>query len=63
MANVGTVDRVVRAIIGVALVYYGITAENYWWILGAVLLATAIFKFCGLYKVLGISTCAKKSPS
>lgn len=57
MANVGGIDRVIRAIIGLALIAYGVVAGNFWWILGLVVLATAVFRFCGLYKVFGISTC------
>lgn len=56
LANVGTADRIIRIIIGLAIIAWSISAENLWWILGAVVLATGVFKFCGLYKVLGIST-------
>lgn len=60
MANVGTVDRIIRIILGLAIIAWSISASNLWWILGAVVLATGVFKFCGLYKVLGISTCSSK---
>lgn len=60
MTNVGTADRIVRIIIGIALIAWSIFAGNFWWILGAIVLATGIFRFCGLYKVLGINTCSVK---
>lgn len=57
MANVGGIDRVLRAVIGLALIAFGVVYGNYWWILGLVILGTAVFRFCALYKLLGISTC------
>ncbi len=57
MANVGGIDRILRAVIGLALIAFGVVYGNYWWILGLVLVGTAVFRFCGLYKVLGVSTC------
>lgn len=61
IANVGSVDRIIRIVIGLAIIAWSISAGNFWWILGAVVLATGIFSFCGLYKVLGISTTGSKS--
>ncbi|MCC5854075.1 MAG: DUF2892 domain-containing protein [Idiomarina sp.] len=55
--NVGTTDRIIRIVVGVALVVWSITAANFWWILGAALIATGVFRFCGLYKVIGVNTC------
>jgi phosphatidylglycerophosphate synthase len=65
MANVGGIDRILRAVIGLALIAFGVVYGNYWWILGLVLAGTAVFRFCGLYKVLGVSTCpmAKQPPN
>lgn len=57
MGNVGTIDRVIRIIVGVALIAWSLSAGNLWWIAGAIIVATGVFKFCGLYKVLGINTC------
>ena len=62
MANVGGIDRVLRAVIGLGLIAFGVVYGNYWWILGLVLVGTAIFRFCGLYKLLGISTCPLPNP-
>lgn len=57
MANVGTVDRAIRIIIGLVIAVWSINAGNFWWILGIALIATGVLKFCGLYKVLGVNTC------
>ena len=60
--NVGTIDQVVRFMIGLALIAYvskdGIIMPG--WIpavvAGAVLLLTSIFEYCPLYSLLGVST-------
>lgn len=57
-SNVGTFDRVVRAIVGlglISLVYYG--PQTVWGWLGVIPLATAAFGFCPLYSVFGFNTC------
>jgi hypothetical protein len=66
-ANVGTIDRVLRAALGLvllglaffsglplfesALVKYGAA------LIGVVMLATAAMRVCPLYSILGIKTC------
>ena len=57
MTNVGNVDRIIRILVGLAIAVWSITAGNFWWILGVALIATGVFRFCGLYRVLGINTC------
>ncbi|MDQ7859818.1 MAG: DUF2892 domain-containing protein [Armatimonadota bacterium] len=59
--NMGGLDRVVRAVLGVVLVYVAVTAGGLWaWVAGvgaAVMLGTALVGFCPLYTLLGITTC------
>jgi len=61
--NVGTVDRILRLVIGVALVAYALnlispdTGYNAWGWIGVILIATAIFNFCPAYRIFGIKTC------
>ncbi len=60
--NVGTLDRFLRAIAGViliALVFVG--PQTVWGWIGVIPLATAFISFCPAYRLLGLSTCAKKS--
>lgn len=68
MANIGSLDRAVRFLLGAALLAapfllpatfaplgpwrYAVAA------IGAVLLGTAAFRFCPAYRLLGIRTCA-----
>ena len=61
MTNVGgnrPHDSNYRGSVNCGVEYY---AGNFWWILGVALIATGIFRFCGLYRVLGINTCKIKS--
>lgn len=61
--NVGTTDRIIRLLIAAALV--GLILTNtvegtLAWVCGvgaAAATLTAVFRFCGLYSLLGISTC------
>ena len=60
--NVGTIDRVVRAIVGlglISLVFFG-PQTNWGWI-GVVPLLTAVIGWCPPYSLLGISTCSAKA--
>jgi hypothetical protein len=55
--NIGTVDRWLRAIIGIALialVFYG--PQTRWGWLGLIPLATSLVGWCPLYSALGMST-------
>jgi Inner membrane protein YgaP-like, transmembrane domain len=57
MRNVGTADRIVRALVGlgvVSLVFVGPKTPWAWF--GLVPLATAVFSWCPLYNVLRIRT-------
>ena len=57
--NVGGIDRILRIIAGLALI--GLTLSGtigVWGWIGVVLLVTGAVKFCPLYSVLGMNTCA-----
>jgi len=67
-ANVGQVDRLIRAVLGVVLLalafgYLGAGLTTVWaWVLGIVgfvLLATAILSVCPAYALLGVRTCER----
>ncbi len=60
--NVGTIDRIIRALLGVILLIWGIAASLWWAIVvGIILLVTAGIRFCPLYRLFGISTCKPES--
>lgn len=65
--NVGTPDRLARIVVGAVLVllpfFSGLAlfVNPFWFwasvIVGAVLIVTAVLRFCPLYAILGLSTC------
>jgi hypothetical protein len=59
-ANVGSADRVVRVVVGLALLglLFVLTGNARWLgLIGVVPLATAAFRVCPLYRLVGLSTC------
>ncbi|MBN8532692.1 MAG: DUF2892 domain-containing protein [Rhizobiales bacterium] len=64
--NVGSVDRILRIILGLALIAYAIPigfSQTGWnWVgwIGVVPILTAVFSTCPAYSILGISTCPVK---
>ena len=58
--NVGSVDRIVRTVAGVALIVWALTGGPVWAWIGILPLATAAIGWCPAYVPFGISTCAKK---
>ena len=57
--NVGSIDRVVRLVLGLALLsaFFLLAGPLRWLgLVGVVLLLTAAFGLCPLYSVLGINT-------
>ena len=56
--NVGTADRVIRIVAGLAPVALTLMGQiGIWGWLGLVLLGTAFLKFCPAYSLFGIRTC------
>ncbi len=62
-ANVGGIDRMLRIVVGIALLSLFFVLEGnarYLGLLGLVMLATGIFRFCPAYTLLGVNTCPMK---
>jgi hypothetical protein len=56
--NVGTIDRVLRIVVGLLLISAAATGRiGMWGYLGVVPLATGLFRFCPAYTLLGMNTC------
>ena len=70
--NVGTPDRIARIVVGAVLVLppflsgLAVLANPLWLgtsvAVGAVLIVTALVRFCPLYAILGLSTCKVPGP-
>lgn len=59
--NIGSIDRILRAVVGVvliALVFVG--PQTPWGWIGVVPLLTALVGVCPAYSVFGIRTCKRK---
>lgn len=59
--NIGTTDKVIRFVIGLGIAAAGIYFQSWWGLLAIIPIATALISFCGLYTLLGISTCPAKN--
>jgi len=59
--NVGSVDRLLRIIIGLVIAILGVVFNSWWGLVGIVPIATGLFSFCPLYSMLNISTAKNKA--
>lgn len=59
--NVGFIDRVIRVIVGCALLGAGYYFHSWWGLVGLLPLLTAAFGFCPAYLPLGLNTCGTKA--
>ena len=59
--NVGTIDRVLRVVVGLVLLSLVFVGPKTWWgLVGLVPLLTAMMGSCPLYSIVGMSTCPLK---
>jgi len=61
-ANIGPVDRILRIVAAIALAAWGYAGLSSPWSFvayagAAILMFTALVRFCLAYRILGISTC------
>mgnify|MGYP001556913094 CR=1 FL=1 len=62
MKNEGTVDRVLRVIVGIVLLSLVVIGpQTLWGLVGLVPLLTGLLGFCPIYKLLGLNTCPLKA--
>lgn len=60
--NLGTIDRSLRVVAGIVLLslaFFG--PQTAWGYIGIVPLITALIGYCPAYRLLGLSTCGKRS--
>jgi hypothetical protein len=57
--NMGSADRIIRGIIGVAILAAGYYYKSWFGLIGLIPLGTAILSWCPGYLPFGISTCRK----
>ncbi len=61
-SNVGTIDRILRVLVGLALIaaavgLFGPAYQTVWGWIGLIPLATGLIGWCPLYAFLGVKTC------
>jgi hypothetical protein len=59
--NMGSLDRTVRTVVGVAILAVGIYFRSWWGAIGLIPLFTAAVGWCPAYLPFGLSTCGKKT--
>jgi len=52
--NEGTIDRILRIIVGLVFVYLGYTISPWLYIVAAIGIITGLTGYCALYKLFGI---------
>jgi hypothetical protein len=54
--NVGSTDRVIRLILGAAIIGGGVYLQSWWGAIGLIPIVTAVAGWCPPYALLGINT-------
>ena len=60
--NVGKIDRVLRIVVGLALIIAAVALQWPWGYIGIIPLITGVVKFCPLYPLLKINTGCQNKP-
>lgn len=55
--NVGNTDRILRIVVGLALIGIAVSGISVWGWIGVVPLFTGVFRYCPAYSLLGMNTC------
>jgi hypothetical protein len=61
--NVGGIDRVLRIVVGIAVLALFFVLEGsarYWALVGLVPLFTGLLRTCPVYSIIGVNTCPMK---
>ena len=57
--NVGSIDRVLRVLLGLGLLVAGLVTQSWWGLIGIIPLGTAAIGWCPVYLPFGLSTCRR----
>ncbi len=57
--NVGTIDRIIRVILGLTVFVLGVYYKSWWGVLGIFPFLTGSYGWCWIYRILGMSTMKK----
>ena len=59
--NIGTPDRVFRMIAGIVVIGAGYYFQNWWGVIGLVLIGTSLIRWCPAYSLMRISSKSSSS--
>lgn len=59
--NMGSADRIIRAVLGLAIAAAGVYFQSWWGLVAIVPLGTALVGTCPAYLPFGLSTCRTKT--
>ncbi len=60
--NIGTIDRVLRILVGLAVLSLAfIGPKTPWGYAGLILVVTAVINFCPIYRIIGVNTCSRSA--
>ncbi len=58
--NMGSIDRVIRFIIGIIIAVVGYVNHSWWGLIAIIPIGTALINFCPLYLPFNLSTAKKE---
>lgn len=58
MKNLGNTERVIRIILGILIIAWGIKAQSWLGVIGLIILITGIIGWCGVYQLFKKSCCS-----
>ncbi len=59
-ANIGNTDRIIRIVVGIALIAWAVMGGPVWAWIGVLPLVTGLVRICPAYSILGMNTCGTK---
>lgn len=58
--NIGTTDRIIRFVLGAAIIVLGFVFQSWWGLIGLLPIVTAFIRWCPAYVPFGLSTIGHK---
>jgi uncharacterized membrane protein YuzA (DUF378 family) len=57
MTNMNKTERIIRVVVGLGVIIWGLVTKNVLGLIGLLPLITGLVGWCGLYKILGSKSC------
>jgi len=57
MANMSKTERIIRVVVGLGVIIWGLVTKNVLGLIGLLPLITGLVGWCGLYKIMGNKSC------